>query len=200
MNNKIMASDKHSEFIIIITKLFGVREIISDPFFAVRIQENITSLLKSYINYCLCGRGQKSKPRDLMNSLKLLSDLLEEMRYLKISPAIPLASSQELILRYLRGLMIAGPEEKANDSPPLKTHSDPAPQTQTLPSRKIIAGTNKERIFNFVRQAPERRPKEIIDQFSVLSERTVKRNLKELIREGLITKKQENRAVYYSAS
>ena len=56
---------------------------------------------------------------------------------------------------------------------------------------------NQERILGFIRQSEVARAKDIIDEFSVLSERTVKRNLKELMSSGLVQKRLENRAVFY---
>ena len=59
--------------------------------------------------------------------------------------------------------------------------------------------SNKERIFNFIKRSPNSRTKEIIDEFNILSERTVKRNLKELTTEGLVRKLAKDKGVYYSA-
>ncbi len=58
---------------------------------------------------------------------------------------------------------------------------------------------NKEAILNFIRRTQRARAKDIVDSFHGLSQRTVKRNLKELIMSGRVQKRSEHKAVYYFA-
>jgi DeoR/GlpR family transcriptional regulator of sugar metabolism len=58
--------------------------------------------------------------------------------------------------------------------------------------------TNKDQIFNYIKKTPDIRTKEVMTEFSALSGRTVKRNLKELIDEGFLKKKSDGVAVYYT--
>ena len=59
---------------------------------------------------------------------------------------------------------------------------------------------NKKKILDFIKSFPNTRTKDIIYEFNSISDRTVKRNLTELAREGLIRRKVDNKAVYYYAS
>ena len=59
---------------------------------------------------------------------------------------------------------------------------------------------NKQKILNYIKRSPNSRTRDIIYEFSVLSERTVKRNLKELVGEGLVKKFSKDNAVYYQTT
>jgi len=64
---------------------------------------------------------------------------------------------------------------------------------------KKIEG-NRQKILDFVRRFPNTRTKEVIDEFNVLSVRTVKRSLKGLVDDGLLQKRIEANAVFYFPS
>jgi Fe2+ or Zn2+ uptake regulation protein len=72
-------------------------------------------------------------------------------------------------------------------------------QIQNIKPKNLRESSNKERIFNFIKHSPNSRTKDIIEEFNILSERTVKRNLKDLATEGLVRKFAKNKGVYYSA-
>ncbi|HEY4504223.1 MAG TPA: hypothetical protein VJI73_00440, partial [Candidatus Paceibacterota bacterium] len=57
---------------------------------------------------------------------------------------------------------------------------------------------SKQKILEFIKSYPNTRTKDIINEFNALSDRTVKRSLTELMQIGLLKKKIENKAVYYS--
>lgn len=63
---------------------------------------------------------------------------------------------------------------------------------------KIRPDSNKDKILNFIKKSPQIRAREILEEFNLVSGRTVKRNIKELLDAGLITKMSEDHAVYYS--
>src|SRR3989344_183879 len=65
--------------------------------------------------------------------------------------------------------------------------------------KNLELNPNKEKILNFIKKSPNTRTKDIIHEFNALSDRTVKRNLGELLKVGLINRKIENKAAYYSA-
>ncbi len=74
---------------------------------------------------------------------------------------------------------------------------EPPPVFRDTKPMRYRSSPNKDKILDFIRKSPSARTKEIIDQFETMSGRTVKRNLAELNRDGLIKKKFEDRAVYY---
>lgn len=63
--------------------------------------------------------------------------------------------------------------------------------------KEINLSVNKQKILNYIKRSPDSRTKDIIYEFSVLSDRTVKRNLKELVNGGLVKKIIKDKAVYY---
>jgi hypothetical protein len=63
---------------------------------------------------------------------------------------------------------------------------------------KLTEKSNKGKILGYVKKNPKARAKDVVDEFSILSERTVKRNLMELVRDGLLGKKSKKRSVFYS--
>ena len=81
---------------------------------------------------------------------------------------------------------------------------------ETLISKKIInkksitknsnLTESKKRILEYIKSYPNTRTKDIIYEFSALSDRTVKRNLTDLIKSGLVRKRVDNKAVYYYLS
>ena len=66
--------------------------------------------------------------------------------------------------------------------------------------RNFKLNKSKKKILEFIKSYPNIRTKDIITEFNVLSNRTVKRNLTDLLRTGLIKKRVDNKAVYYYSS
>lgn len=59
---------------------------------------------------------------------------------------------------------------------------------------------SKKKILEYIKSYPNTRTKDIIYEFNALSGRSVKRNLMDLLRSGLVRKRVDNKAVYYYAS
>lgn len=77
------------------------------------------------------------------------------------------------------------------------TASDEKPHSHL--ANQAVISKNKEAILDFIRHTPRARARDIVDGFHELSERTVRRNLRELIESGLVQKRSEQKAVYYFA-
>ena len=58
--------------------------------------------------------------------------------------------------------------------------------------------SNKDKILSLIKRRNKIRAKDIIGEFNDISDRTVKRTLKDLADNGLIRKEEINKAVYYS--
>ena len=131
--------------------------------------------------------AQSSTSQRLRYSLEMLSDLLNDLDHLGLARLTPLLAAQKSILEYLANVQTV----KKETNIPKEQKIPPASPSKPL-------SVNQEKIFNFIRTTPNVRTKDIIDEFRSLSERTVKRSLKELTQSGLIRKRAENKAVYYS--
>jgi predicted HTH transcriptional regulator len=67
-------------------------------------------------------------------------------------------------------------------------------------SRHKPLSENKKKMLRFIRGASTARVRDIVDEFNILSERTVKRNLSELIEGGLVRRQLKDNRVLYSLS
>ncbi len=192
-----MTSDRQRFFVQTLTAIFQARQEVADLFFQHRVAQCIQEVLESHIRYCMAeGPLRASAHRDHVRALHQADDLFEEISYLKKGDLIAFAVARERILSYIR--MVVREEKNDSKTVPVlpKPEQSPLPQKIT-PDTKLLGTPQK--ILEFVRRAPSRRAKDIIDEFSALSGRTIKRGLKELSQKGLIVRKEDNKAVYYSA-
>ncbi len=205
-----MITERQQLFLKVITPLFQAQQTVLDSFFNNRLNQEIESILEKHIQYCLIGEDQirrQQANRDYIKALKNIVTFIEEIIYLKKGESIPLAIAHERLLFYLREILrdiksfdLETPTVSVEIVKPEKEiHQEDIPERKPIRIREKRSNSSRNNILEFLRLAPERRSREIINEFSALSERTVKRNLKELSNEGLIVKKSENRAVYYSA-
>ena len=174
-----------------------------DSFVREKIFSKIYGLLLAYTSFSKVDTSI-SKTAEIKSTVSKIDELNEFYDYLEHSKLIKdstLALAKRNALVFKLKL--------------LKIKHDPKPEISTANVRDIFKPTqtskdknqqspklnpNKSKILGFIKKSPRTRAKEVIDQFSLLSDRTVKRNLAELIQDGLIQKKLENRAVYYYAS
>jgi len=147
--------------------------------------------------------------RNLINSFDNLLDYLEYLTHIFKSDVTPLLVVQrnllKLKLHVLKQINIGSHKPEVTERAVLASNIPIRFDEQILkanPKRRtkkfdLKQGSNKEKIMNFVKKFPDVRTKEIIDEFNILSGRTVKRNLRELTDEGFLKKKSEGGAVYY---
>lgn len=196
-----MASERHKLFVQTILALSQAQHGLNDRFFNRRLGEEISNLLEAHIGYCrsLDDPDMRAQARRAyIQSFKKAETLLEEVSYLNKGKAVPVAIARERILFCLEQVLQDAKASRLNR--PVASPVLPALPPKPARSEEMKTNSTREKILDFVRSGPGRRPKDVIDRFSALSERTVKRNLKELSEEGLIVKKSENRATYYFAS
>ncbi|MEK9157922.1 MAG: DeoR family transcriptional regulator [Patescibacteria group bacterium] len=195
-----MVTNQQKLFIETLTALFQAHGSVDDLFFKNRLGEAIGSLLESYI-YIKDKGGHDSHVR----SCKEMSNILEAVIYIKKGNPIYLAVAHERVLYYLQSVLTiwSRKEEKIlpeNQNlelisiPKEEVFQEKSPRLENRKRNKSI-----DKILEFVKRTPEARTRDIVEQFSALSERTVKRSLKELNEEGLIVRKSDKGAVYYSA-
>lgn len=184
---------KFTNSIILLSKLLSK---IEDRFFARKLYEKVSDFVSAFVE-------QRTSPfstshnisPDLLNSI---NNLLDHLDYLKHDSKLDSASlflAQRNLLKFKLHIL-----KKKNDIPAI---IDAATSKLAKPKPKLIrlilkSNSNKERIFNFVKDTPDVRTKDIMDEFRTLSGRTIKRNLKELTDEGFLRKRsEESGAVYY---
>src|SRR3989338_6248291 len=204
-----MTKEYQKLFIRMMTSLFQTQQSVVDFFFKNRLNEDTEHLISGHIQYQV-DLSEESR-RDFIRTLKDLNKTLQEIIYLEKGDIIQLSITQEQVLRYLlsfiQGIQIK--KEISNKVEVVTEPTEPTEQTPLITASSPVVWKNKqgkgkltktqEEILEFVRKEPDCRTKDVMNQFSVLSQRTVKRGLKELNEEGKIAKRIERGAVYYSA-
>ena len=202
-----MAAERQKLFIGMMTPLFRAQESVTDLFFKNRLNKEIERAIDKHVQH-QASPSQESRD-EYIRALKDLDKVLQEIIYLEKGDAIQLAFSQEQVLRCLYGFL---QDTRTIKQTPTKTEvvvklAEPTPRP-VIASEPIIQKPigNKGRltetqnnILEFVRREPDCRTKDVIGQFSALSQRTVKRGLKELNEDGWVIKRSDGVAVYYSA-
>ncbi len=193
-------------FIEMTTSLFRTQQSVDDLFFKKRLSEEIEHVMEEHIQYSLAASLKTT--HGYISSLKVLEKLLQEILYLEKAEIIYLSVSREKVLKLILDLLqtnVSLKEELVTEAVLApKPKSDPISFDKKIVTQKVTKnkqGLSKaqEKILEFVRQVPECRTKDVVQQFSALSPRTVKRGLKELNETGKITKRFDSGAVYYSA-
>lgn len=143
-----------------------------------------------------------------LTSIDSLRDVLKEFQYLNIVKNNPLLLQVELCLLNIKleickrkhGL-IFNKNSRVNSSHYEQKVNNENTEVIRAPSKKNNKlASSKKKILDFIKAYPNTRTKDIVYEFNALSDRTVKRNLTDLLRVGLVKKRIDNKAVYYYAS
>ena len=174
---------------------------LKDKFLAQKLYDKISEFVAGYIKLLtLGGEDVVSHNINFLEFRNATDDLLELLDYLEHSKSTlitPLLYTRKNLLSFKLDL-IKSSGQLIQLTPKLKENKPPASVPKNSHFKNLKESSNKDRIFNFIKRSPNSRTKEIIEEFNILSERTVKRNLKELAAEGLIRKWAKDNAVYYS--
>lgn len=187
----------------IILQFAKISASLTDEFFIAKTE----SVMRDILEACLNFENNRGADRNVAQyytmyvrkSVQTALEFLDELRYLKLADPTPLFVAEKALLK-LKVLLIYS--SQINDLKRIDSNSGDIQKSSENPSARDDSklSDSQKRILQFVNQAKTVRTKEIIDEFSSLSQRTVKRNLKDLVGLGWLRKKSENRAVYYSVS
>ena len=206
---------KFANIIILLSKLFTKTE---DRFLKQKLHEKISDLVFSFVkressdtaqhptNVAQCGRP------NLISSINNTIDYLEYLAHISKNDITPLLVTQKNLLKF-KLFVLRGGVVQENPNKEIKTAKTPISSIEKIMTadvaiskpltKKKSAGlslrsdSNKERIFNFIKKTSDVRTKDVLNEFSALSGRTVKRNLRELTDEGFLKKRSDGLAVYY---
>ena len=187
--------------IIFLIKLFvGLK----DKFLAQKLYDKLSGLISGYIEFSRLNRTEGTSHnvavKDLLNTTNNLLEFIDYLEHLKLVAPIPLLYSRRNLLEFKFGLIKLSKQFISSDSKEKENKPVSFPKIKTTRSDvELKESSNKEKILNFIKRSPNSRTKKIIEEFSILSERTVKRNLKELIDEGFVHKLTKDKGVYYAA-
>ena len=181
---------------------------IRDVFFAKKLRMRLGALLDSYLEFYRTNNVAQYNSQDsylkLKNELNNLEELVEHIIYSEIYEQTPLLVLKRRICRFklsvLRGLKSRESFPRIKEEKRILEIKKPEFIVQQIPDLpKLDPVSSKEKILNFIKKSKKIRTKDLVEEFSAYSERTVKRNLKDLTDQGVVKKEIADRgAVYYS--
>lgn len=186
--------------LIFLVKLFAG---LKDKFLSQKLYDKISGFIAGYIKLFNSEREEQETMShnirliELKNSTDDLLELIDYLEYSKVVSTTSLLYSRRNLLDFKLNLVRLH-HQPIQSAPKSKENKLPAFVTKNIRSRNFKDSSNKKKIFNFIKHSPNSRTKEIIEEFSILSKRTVKRNLKELTTEGLVRKLSKDNGIYYS--
>lgn len=191
--------------VIFLVKLFTG---LDDKFLAQKLYGKLSGLIEGYVKFLSSREDNKASMshnvdrKDLINQVDNLLDFLDYLEHSELTAATPLLYSRRNLLVLKLDLIRLNKEIVNKQSDPKENITEhPAPNVSRVSrpkTQKADLSSNQEKILGYIKRSPNVRTKEIIEEFSILSKRTVKRNLKELIDGGLLQKRSKDKAVYYS--
>lgn len=158
---------------------------IQDAFALKKLHHRMVGLASAYSSFRMTNAVPELQ--QLRSQITALLDLIEYEEHLKRGNQLLLAQSKRALLKF--DLTCRKPLIPAAKKTTEKTES-----------AKLAAplNENKKNILQFIKRSPAR-AKDIVDEFTVLSPRTVKRSLRELMNNGLIKKSAKNHTTIYTA-
>ncbi len=196
-----------SNFVNTLVLLSRQNNLIGDKFFSDKFGNKIYYFAESFVVW---QKGNKANvaqyKNDLEKVIRNLEELLEELEslnYLKFISISPLFFEVEKNLLNLKLNVIKSKAIEQNlvtenipeNLKELKKEAKISFKNPVTPQIKL--NQSQKKILEFIKSSPDIRTKDIISEFSVLSDRTVKRNLTDLLHSGFIKKRVDNKAVYY---
>lgn len=178
--------------VIFVSRIFAG---LKDKFLARKLYDKLSDFISAYV--AQSGGG------DIKVAADSLLELLDYLEHSKITAATPLLYARRNLLAFKLQLIRVQPEPKVVDPVRSREGSQRVSASNGVEKerkKETNLSGNKEKILNYIKRSPDSRTKDIVYEFNILSDRTVKRNLKELVSEGLVKKVSKNKAVYYHTS
>lgn len=192
-----------NNFIQVLTTTLRLRNFIDDDFFTNKLDGKIKNLSTIFINFLVVSVNDAAQHNlffyKLINEIDNLSELTQELVYLNLLEPSPLFFESKKCLLSIKLKIIKNKKEvvkKESVSESKKVFFEKNKKVST--NKAIKLNKNKQKILNFIKSYPDTRTKDIINEFNALSDRTVKRNLTELLKTGIIKKRIDNKATFYS--
>lgn len=204
-----MEEDHISRFVNVLLITTRTSLSVSDKFFATQVETGVANLVRYFLLFERGGDSvaQYKNSLGLRSAIQALDKTLETILYLGIATPSPLLQARKKIIEFEFSLPKSFQsksqdnfiqKEKVKEKEISKTIlSEPAPLPLQVSSPGPRLTVNQEKILDFIRQSPEIKPKEVLEEFSVLSERTVKRTVSDLMRLGFIKRTVKDKNIFY---
>ncbi|OGM96500.1 MAG: hypothetical protein A3B86_00375 [Candidatus Yanofskybacteria bacterium RIFCSPHIGHO2_02_FULL_38_22b] len=196
--------DALNNFIKTLTLLVKLNNQVGDNFFRNKLDIKITTWAYGFVEHITADKNNVSQYNLFFHKLLFTSDDLveqiQDMVYLELLELSPFLLEVEKCLLLIKldrmeenKLLSKGAKIKDKNETSVK--NTVIPKVSDKPAK---LNQSKLKILNFIKSYPDTRAKDIINEFSALSDRTVKRNLTELLKMRMIKKRVDNKATYYS--
>ena len=164
---------------------------LQDEFFVRRVEQYLLKFIQDLF-------ARTPSPRIIFDDCIRIEELLEELIHIRqlqgLSARIAIHSLVQMQIA-THSLMIQ--ETKSEQSASTREPSLKKKNIRREVQTRTLDG-NQRKIFEFIQNFPSVRAKDLMTQFSVLSERTVQRNLKNLIQEGLVIREIKDHIIFYA--
>ncbi len=209
--------DTDKKFVNTVIALAKLLYLLQDAFLIRKLYKKVNDFITGYVRF-LAGKNAKGDSeqeanvaqsvacQELLSAIHSLLELTEYLEHYKAIDTAPLLLARRNILfikldliKFANNAKLNKPGKKMNqfvDAPGNLPQNLPANIYSESNDKKL--SVNKERIVGFIKKFPSVRTKDIIEEFSILSSRTVKRNLSELTQGGFLHKFTKDKAVFYS--
>ncbi|OGN33901.1 MAG: hypothetical protein A3I39_01405 [Candidatus Yanofskybacteria bacterium RIFCSPLOWO2_02_FULL_47_9b] len=182
--------DNHILYADIIIACVQLRQTVGDNFFV----QTFDTKLKNFIN----ASGQADSR---LQSVESLLELLAQLEHLNLGDQLQLLACRELLLKDKLSIIQKIKPTKLAKIKPAKEEKEMIPLPVRFPERTKKANQVREEILKFIQHNHQARTKDIVSQFSAISHRTIHRNLKELVNQGLVVRHSDDGgAIRYLAS
>ncbi len=166
----------------------------SDAFFAAKLRAAYTDFVTAFSS----GVGERSSVAQssaLGREVRAIDELLEaldDIEYLRITPATPLLSARCAFMRYKLFTLQRGHSAERIQ------REERNGQAHAAPVRPTVQSATREKILGYVTKFPRVRVRDVVRELGTLSDRTVKRGLKELVSDGTLRRVVVENTVYYT--
>lgn len=203
-----MEETDYKKFVNAVVAMARIIYLLEDKFLVQKLYKKLNDFIIGYIKFLAqtMNVAQSIPNKELLSAINSLLELLEYLEHYKTISHIPLLLAQRRLLYIKLDLIkltnktkLIQPEVK--EQLPKVVPEDPTKLSAVninLANDDLRLSINKEKIIRFIKKSPSVRTKDIIEEFSILSARTVKRNLSELIQDGFLRKATKDKAVFYS--
>ncbi|OGN41327.1 MAG: hypothetical protein A2606_02070 [Candidatus Yanofskybacteria bacterium RIFOXYD1_FULL_42_10] len=212
-----MGETIHKQFTNTVMALSRVLYLLKDKFLARKLYQKLNDFTAGYIKFSVSKNmdgkseqeicvAQSTAGEELLTEINSLLELSEYLEHYSAINHIPLLLVRKSLLFVKLDLIKFTKTIKTTGTGVLEIKKETlsknliknASAEEYSNNEDNDLSVNKEKIIHFIKKFPNARTKDIIEEFSVLSARTVKRNLSELAQSGLLRKSIKSKAVYYS--
>jgi hypothetical protein len=197
----MIIEDIHFLYTEIIIACVQLRQTIGDEFFVKILDYKLRDFTNAFVRVSNSPSGHNAaqdNPR--LRAIDSLLELLSQLEHLNIGDHLRLLTCREFLLKAKLSVIrepnrVSAKQENAETALPPEVPF--RSKAMRFPERTKKANQVREEVLKFIQFNHQARTKDITNQFSAISYRTILRSLKELVNQGVITRQSEGKNVQY---